>query len=158
VETRVALIAAVAALLGALIGGVAVWASTAYVQRRQDRREKRQRVHSSFQRVLLAANSYAALTSPFQRGSDGGAWTPEQDMSEEYRRRFNKTLEEVAEGLRNAAVDLTLEGLMEPVDRVKEMAVKFDAFRWHRESFRLGAATEEAGEGLSGPHLLVHPL
>jgi hypothetical protein len=142
VENTVAVIAASAALLGALIGAGAGWASTAYVQRHQDRREKRQRVHASFKRVLLAANIYAALTTPFQRGS-GGAWTPEQDMTEEYRRGFYKTLEDLTEGLRTAAVDLTLEGITEPVDKVTEMAAKFDDFRWHRERTRQRTATEE---------------
>jgi hypothetical protein len=71
-QITVTLIAAGAALGGALLGALAGWWSTAYAQRHQD---------------LLAA-----MTAPLQRGS-GGAWTPDQDMTEEDRRRFYKTLE-----------------------------------------------------------------
>ena len=56
-------------------------------QGHQDRREKRQRVHARFQRVLTAANMLAAITAPLQRGSRG-AWTPEQHMTEEDRSRL----------------------------------------------------------------------
>src|SRR5437588_12213351 len=61
-------------------------------QGHQDRREKRQRVPASFQRVLTAANMLAAITAPLQRGSSG-AWTPEQHMNEEDRSLFYQTLE-----------------------------------------------------------------
>jgi hypothetical protein len=108
-QLTVALIGASAALLGTIVGaGVALWA-TAYAQRHQDRREKHQRVHACFQRVLMAAKWFASMTAPFQRGG-GGAWTPEQEMAEEYRQRFHEDLQRLKEGLRNAAVDLTLEG------------------------------------------------
>ena len=83
-------------------------------QGHQDRREKRQRVHARFQRVLTAANILAAMTAPLQRGSSG-AWTPEQHMTEEDRSRFYQTLETLMEGLRQATVDLRLEGLSEPI-------------------------------------------
>ena len=59
-QLEVALIAAGSALLGSLVGGVSSRLSTAYAQGHQDRREKRQRVHASFQRVLTAANILAA--------------------------------------------------------------------------------------------------
>jgi hypothetical protein len=110
-------------------------------QGHQDRREKRQRVHASFQRVLTAANMLAAITAPLQRGSSG-AWTPEQHMTKEDRSRFYQTLETLIEGLRQAAVDLRLEGLSEPVAAVDELAIRFD-FRWHRKGASRPTATEE---------------
>jgi hypothetical protein len=82
------------------------------------------------------------MTAPLQRGS-GGAWTPDQDMTEEDRRRFYKTLESLTESLQNAAVDLRLEGVAEPVAAVNELATRFSDFRWHREGTRRPAATEE---------------
>ncbi len=141
-QLEVALIAAGSALLGSLVGGVSSRLSTAYAQGHQDRREKRQRVHASFQRVLTAANILAAMTAPLQRGSSG-AWTPEQHMTEEDRSRFYQTLETLMEGLRQAAVDLRLEGLSEPVAAVNELAIRFSDFRWHREGASRPTATEE---------------
>jgi hypothetical protein len=50
---------------------------------------------------------------------------------------------EFTESLQNAAVDLRLEGVAEPVAAVNELATRFSDFRWHREGTRRPAATEE---------------
>jgi hypothetical protein len=136
-----ALIAAGAGLLGAIVGAGVSLGVAAYNQRHQDRREKRQRVHASFQRVLMAAKHFAAMTAPLQRAG-GGAWG-EPDMAEEDRRRFQETLERLIEGLQNAVVGLTLEGITEPVDAVEELAAKFEDFRWHHQRTRGPRATED---------------
>ncbi len=143
-QLTVALIAAGSALAGSLVGGISIGWAAAYAQRHQDRREKRQRVHASFRRVLTATKIFAAMTAPLQRGSGGGAWTPEQEMTEEGRRRFHMTLESLTKDLQNAAVELTLAGIAEPVAQVNELVIKFSDFRWHREgTIRPGASEED---------------
>jgi hypothetical protein len=136
-----ALVAAGAALFGAILGAGVSLGVAAYNQRHQDRREKRQRVHASFQRVLMAAKHFAGMTAPFQRAG-GGAWG-EPDMGEEDRQRFQETLGRLIEGLQNAAVDLTLEGITEPVVTLNELVMKFDDFRWRRQRARRPGATED---------------
>ncbi len=133
-----AYIAAGAALLGTLLGGTVTMWVTRYSQRHQDRREKRHRVHASFRRVLLGANTLMAMTRLF----GGSAWS-EPRMAEEDRRAFHQALEHSMDELRNAAVDLTLEGIVEPVSAVNDLVERFSDFRWHLHGSRQPGATEE---------------
>ncbi len=64
-------------------------------------------------------------------------------MTEEDRRRFYMTLESLTKELQNAAVELTLEGMPEPVAEVNELAIRFSDFRLHRERSRRPGATED---------------
>ena len=47
------------------------------------------------------------------------------------------------EGLRQAAMDLRLEGFSEPVAAINELAIRLSDFRWHREGASRPTATEE---------------
>lgn len=60
----IALVAAGSALAGTIIGGMLNRWSVGYAQRQQDRRGKRQRVHASSRRVLMAAKTVAGMTAP----------------------------------------------------------------------------------------------
>jgi hypothetical protein len=135
------LITAGAALLGTILGAtISLWASR-YAQGHQDRREKRQRVHASFCRILLAADELTAMTAPLQpRG--GGAWG-EPDMTDEDRRRFYETLDRLSRDLNEAVANLTLEGVGEPVAAIEELIRRFIDFRWHHNRTKQRGATEE---------------
>jgi len=131
--------AGILGLLGVIVGGaISVW-GVRYAQRHQDRREKRQRVHASLRRVLLEAGVLAGVTRPW----NGPAWS-EDRMAEDERRAFNQALADSAEQLRQAAVDLTLEGIEEAVAAVNELVGHFNDFQWHQRRARTPGATEDS--------------
>lgn len=148
----VAVVAAASALAGSVLGAFANRWSAGFTAKRQDRREKEQRdhqdrrekrarVHASFKRVLMAAKTIAGMTAPYQIAG-GGAWAPEREMSEEARQRFYDIVDRSTNDLREAVVDLTLEGITEPVEAVEEMMAKFIDFRWRRQKEQLRESDE----------------
>ncbi len=58
-------------------------------------------------------------------------WTPDKFRSEAELEGRHRIMQDAFEGLRTAAVDLTLEGLTEPVQQVQELTRRFGDFR-HR--------------------------
>ncbi len=124
----------IAIAVAVLSSGVTVTvAITGFVQKSETSRQreataercatdKRQRVHASFQRVLMGANVLLGMVGIFD-------WTPDKFRTEAELEGRNRTMGAAFEGLQSAAVDLTLEGITEPVQQVQELARLFGDFR-----------------------------
>jgi len=132
----------------ALLANIVTVSVAVFIQRRETKRaldnetwrrttEKRQRVHAHFASVLFGANMMRGMTGILQ-------WKPDRFRSEGGLKVMTDRLEKVKNDLGEAAVNLTLEGLVEPVDSVYEMASKFFDFRERLQ--RLGERTEASDE------------
>jgi hypothetical protein len=64
-------------------------------------------------------------------------------MAEEVRQVFHQALAHSEDELRNAVVDLTLEGIEEPVAAVYALIERFDEFRWHQRQAQRPGVSEE---------------
>lgn len=124
-------------LLGVLAGLVATVVGVAVavlIQWREDQRAhtaerwdqataRRERLRAEFERVLSAAYSFQAITSPF-------VWVNPKTLPEgAYKTRLTKFVAKAYEDLRLADVRLRLEGATEVVGKVEELAREFGQFQ-----------------------------
>lgn len=124
-------------LLGVLAGLVATVVGVAVavlIQWREDQRAhtterwdqataKRERLRAEFERVLSAAYSFQAMTSPF-------VWVNPATLPEgDYKTRLTTLVDMAYEDLRLADVRLRLEGATEVVGKIDELASEFGIFQ-----------------------------
>jgi hypothetical protein len=126
--------AAVLGLVIGLFGVLAGLAATIIVQQREDARARRterwrqatakqERLRMEFEKVLRAAYSFEAMTSPF-------VWVNPSTLPEgDYKTRLITFVENAYEGLKNADVRLRLEGATEVVDAVDYLTRAFGDFQ-----------------------------
>ncbi len=100
--------------------------------------DKRQRVHASFQRILMGANVLLGVVGIFD-------WTPDKFRTEAELEGRHRTMGVAFEDLQSAAVDLTLEGITAPVQQVQELARLFSDFR--RRLMLIGEGRDDPTDG-----------